>query len=243
MYQSQQLQVAGQDVAVFFQLAGNEVQCVLPEITPRGVQQHHRYQWALARLDKGEDFQGFVQCAEAAWAQHQGIRFLDEEQLANKEKVKRQQLVGAVHGGVGMLLEGQGNVETQAVFDTCAFVRGGHDAAASTGDDHQVGTCQGRTKLSGQCIHGVFDRGAGGAEYGDLAPSLVLFKGAEGMVQFAQGLQGDLGVPAVAVVVGHAQDGQHHVAVQRQVGAIGRNQRQLFFQLAQVDSIVLEVAR
>ncbi|MNG17099.1 hypothetical protein D3C84_1010590 [compost metagenome] len=63
------------------------------------------------------------------------------------------------------------------------------------------------------------------------------------MVQLAQGLQGNLGVPAVAVVMGHAQDGQHHVTVQRQVGAVGGNQFQLFIQLAQIDSLVLEVTR
>ncbi len=89
VYQAHQLQVAGQDVAVFFQLAADEVQAVVPEAAARRIQQHHRYQWALAGLDQGQYLQRFIQGAEAARAQHQAVGLLDEEQLANEEKVER----------------------------------------------------------------------------------------------------------------------------------------------------------
>lgn len=54
--------------------------------------------------------------AEAAGAEHQGVGFLDEEQLAQEEEVERQQVAAAVHRMVGVLLEGQGDVEAQAVL-------------------------------------------------------------------------------------------------------------------------------
>ena len=153
-----------------------------------------------------------------------------------------QQLVRAIHRGIGVLLEGQGDVEAQAVIHPGTFVGRGHDAAAGTGDDHQVRAGEGGAQLPGQGVHGVFDRRARRTEYRDLAPSLVLFHHPEGVVEFAQGLQGDLGVPAVAVVVGHAQHGEHHVPVQRQVGAVGGDQVQLLVNVVEVDPQVLEVA-
>ena len=45
----------------------------------------------------------------------------------------------------------------------------------------------------------------------------------------------------ITVIVGHAQDGQHHVTVQWQVGAVGGDQLQLLVDLAQVDTAVPEV--
>ncbi|MNS28081.1 hypothetical protein D3C72_600470 [compost metagenome] len=242
VHQAQQFQVAGQDVAVFLQLAADEVQAVAPEAATWRIQQHHRYQRALAGLDQGQHLQRFIQSAETTRAQHQGIGLLDEEQLADEEEMERQQLVGAVHRGVGVLFEGQGDVEPQAVVAAGAFVGSCHDAAASTGDDHQVGARQGCAQLAGQGVHRVLQRSARRAEHGHLAPALVAFQGAERMVQFAQGLQGDLRAPAVGVVMGHAQDGQHHVAVQRQVGAVRCHQLQLCVDVAQVDVVVAEVA-
>ena len=115
VHQAQQLEVAWEDVAVVLQLMANERQAVLPESTLRRVQQHHRYQRALACLDKRQHFQCLIERTEPSGAQHQRVCFLDEKQLANEKEVKRQQLVGAVYRWVGMLLEGQGDVEAKAV--------------------------------------------------------------------------------------------------------------------------------
>ena len=156
--------------------------------------------------------------------------------------MKRQQLVGAVDCRVGVLLEGQGDVEAQAVVDTGPFMGSRHDPAAGTGDHHQVRAGQGRAQLSRQGINGMFDRRSCRAEDRDFAASFVAFQSAEGMIQLTQGLEGDLCVPAVAVVMRHAQDGEHHVSVERQVRAVGGDQIQLLVNVIEVDSLILEVA-
>ncbi|MNN02517.1 hypothetical protein D3C81_1151790 [compost metagenome] len=206
---------------VFLQLLVNEVQCALPEFAVRRVEQHHWYQWAFAGLDQCQYFQRFIQGTEATRAQHEGIGFLDEEQLAGEEEVEGQQVARSVDGRIGMLLEGQGDVETEAVIPTGTFVGGSHDAAACASDDHQVRACQRGTEFPGHCIQRVFDGCACRAEHRDFAAPLELFEHAEGVLQFAQGLQGNLGIPAVVVFLGHAQHGQDHVAVDRDVRAVG----------------------
>ncbi|MND82835.1 hypothetical protein D3C80_746790 [compost metagenome] len=213
VHQCQQLHVAGQYVVIALQLLANEVQGVLPETSTRSVEQYYRDQWAFAGLDQCEHFQAFVQRSEAAGAEDQGIGLLDEEQLAGEEKMEGQQLVGPVDSGVGMLFEWQGDIEAQAVIEPGTFVCSGHDAAASAGNHHQVGASQRCTQLPGKGIDGVFDWGTSGAEDSDFAAPLVLLQHAEGMVELTQCLQGDLGIPAIAVVLGHAQNGQYHVAV------------------------------
>ncbi|MNN75814.1 hypothetical protein D3C81_1921420 [compost metagenome] len=106
-----------------------------------------------------------------------------------------------------MLFKRQGDVEAQAVIATGPFMRCSHDAATCACDDHQVGACQGGAQLTGEGVHRVFQWRSGRAEHRHLATALVALQGAERVVQLAQGLQGDLGAPAVRVVVGHAQDG------------------------------------
>ncbi|MNY00641.1 hypothetical protein D3C86_1331420 [compost metagenome] len=94
-----------------------------------------------------------------------------------------------------------------------AFVGCCHDAATRAGDHHQVGAGQRCAQFLGQGVDRMFNRGASGAEDSDFAAPLVLLQHAEGMVELTQCLQGDLGIPAIAVVLGHAQNGQYHVAV------------------------------
>ncbi|MNI91927.1 hypothetical protein D3C73_1496510 [compost metagenome] len=55
-----------------------------------------------------------------------------------------------------MLLEGQGDVESQAVLKASPFVGRGHDAASRTRDDHHVRARQGGTEFPGEAIQGVF---------------------------------------------------------------------------------------
>ncbi|MNZ95789.1 hypothetical protein D3C78_1149570 [compost metagenome] len=206
---------------VFLQLLVNEVQCALPEFAVRRVEQHHWYQWAFAGLDQCQYFQRFIQGTEATRAQHEGIGFLDEEQLAGEEEVEGQQAGRAVDSGVGMLFEGQGNVEPQAVCQSGTLMGGGHDAATGASDDHHVRARQRGTEFPGHAVERVFHGGTGRAEYSDLASPLELFEHTESLLQFAQGLQGDFGIPAVVVFLGHAQHGQDHVAVDRDVRAVG----------------------
>jgi len=129
-------------------------------------------------------------------------------------------------------------------FQAGAFVGGGHDAAAGAGDDHQVVARQGFAELAGEGVDGVVGWRAGRAEDGDFAATLELLQGAEGVLHFAQGLQHDLGVPAVAVGLGHAGDSGEHLAVQRQVLAVagGGQFGQFLDLLGQVGAAGLEVS-
>jgi hypothetical protein len=120
-----------------------------------------------------------------------------------------------------MLFEGQGDVEAEAVIASRAFVSRSHDAAASTGDDHHVRAYERGAEFSRHRVQRMFDRRARRTEHSHLAPPPELFEHAEGLLEFSQGLQGDLGVPAIMVVLGHAQHGQDHVAVNREVRAVG----------------------
>ena len=63
------------------------------------------------------------------------------------------------------------------------------------------------------------------------------------MLHLAQGLQHDLGVPAVAVGLGHARHGEEHLAVEREIGAVAgsRKGRQFVDLPRQVGAAGLEV--
>ncbi len=116
-----------------------------------------------------------------------------------------QQVFAAFYRRVGVLFEGQGNVEPEAVFQACTGMGCRHDAAACTGDHHHVGAGQFFTQLCGLCVQRMFHWCTGGAEHSDFAAALEALEHPKGFVQFAQGLQRYLDVPAVTVILGHAQ--------------------------------------
>jgi len=195
-------------------------------------------------LHQGHYFQHFIQRAKTARAHHQSICFLGEKQFAGKEKVKRQNIGRAIDGGVGPLLERQGDIEPQTVSQACTFMGGSHDASAAAGNDHHVGLGQHAAHFPCQGIERVFYRGSGRAEDRDFATALELLQGAKGFFQFANGLQGDLGIPAIKVVMGHAQYGQQHLAVKRPVRAVGCNPLQLLVHfLCKLKTLLLEKQR
>ncbi|MDT4855872.1 hypothetical protein FQZ97_902430 [compost metagenome] len=80
----------GQDIAVTHQLFVDKGHGLFPETAAWLIEQDHGHQRALAGLNQGQYFEGFIQGAEATRAEHQAIRLLDEEQLAQEEEVERQ---------------------------------------------------------------------------------------------------------------------------------------------------------
>ncbi|MNE52408.1 hypothetical protein D3C80_1470780 [compost metagenome] len=64
------------------------------------------------------------------------------------------------------------------------------------------------------------------------------------MFHFTQGLQHDLGVPAIAIGLGHADHGDQHVAIQGQVRAVARGDQDHQFVdfVGEIDAAGLEVA-
>ena len=77
---------------------------------------------ALAGLHQGQDLEAFVERAEPAGEQGDGVAFLDEEELAREEVFEVHQLRVVQDDGVGMLLEGEQDVEADAVFAAGADV-------------------------------------------------------------------------------------------------------------------------
>jgi len=150
-----QLQVAGQNVVIGLQLLAHELQCAMPVLPAWLVEQHDGHQRAFAGLHQCQYFQGLVEGAEAARAEHHGIGLLDEEQLAQEEEVEFQQVAGAVHHRIGALFKGQGDIESQAVFASGTFVGRGHDAATRAGNHHQVQLGQMPSQLAGQLVEGM----------------------------------------------------------------------------------------
>ncbi|MNG25393.1 hypothetical protein D3C84_1102380 [compost metagenome] len=94
-------------------------------------------------------------------------------------------MFGAIHRGIGVLLEGQGDVQSKAVLQPRALMGCGHDAAAGAGDHHQVALGQLGAQLAGQREDGVAFRGSGRTEDRHLAAPLELLQDAEGVLHFA----------------------------------------------------------
>ena len=93
--------------------------------------------------------------AEAAGEQRDGVRLLHEEQLAREEVVEVHQLRIAADDRVGGLLEGQADVDAEAVLAPGAALAGLHDAAAGAGDDHEAALGDGARERLGGAEHRV----------------------------------------------------------------------------------------
>ena len=110
----------------------------LPVAAARGVEQHDRHHVALAGLQQRQHFQRFVQRAESAGQTDDGVAFLDEHQLAREEVLHVDQLVVAGNDRVGLLLEGEHDVQPHRVLAAGAAMPRLHDAAGRPGDDQPV---------------------------------------------------------------------------------------------------------
>ena len=90
----------------------------------------------------------------------------------------------------------------------------------------------------------MLNRGSCRAEDRDFASALELLQRAKGLFQFANSLQGDLGIPAIKVVMGHAQHGQQHLAIECAVRAVGGYPLQLFVDLmSKIQPLLLQMQR
>ncbi len=111
---------------------------VLPELAARFVDQHERDEARLAGLHQGDDFQGFVERAEAAGEGGDRAGLAQEGELAGEEIAEGDELGVVADDLVGVLLEGQQDVEAEAFFRARALLRRAHDAVARAGDGHVV---------------------------------------------------------------------------------------------------------
>ncbi len=117
-------------------------------------------------LDEGERFEELIHGAETAGEDDETGGVFDEHDFANKEvaEVEFDILVG-----VGILLEGEGDVEADAgaAGFVCSLVGGFHDAGAAAGDDGEVPGDELAAAFDGLDIFRGIGGGAGRAEDAD----------------------------------------------------------------------------
>ena len=144
-----------------------------PEVAARGVDQNQRDDLCFSRLHQGKGFEGLIHGAEAARKEGDGIRVFDEVEFAGEEVFKGEKFAVAPNGFVGFLLEGEFDVEGEAVLPTRAGLRGAHDAFTPAGDDHVAGLLHEVAELVSGFIGGSGGMGTGGAEDRDFFYPLV----------------------------------------------------------------------
>ena len=174
----------------------------LPEFSARLVDEDDGDHVALAGLEEREDFEPFVEGAEAAGEESDGVALFDEHQLAREEVFHVHELGVAGDDRVGRLLEGEHDVEAHRVFAAGAEMAGFHDAAGGAGDDEPADLGHGAAEFDGLLVAGFVGAGAGGAEDGDFAARAVRRKNLEGVAQFAHGAAENFQVAAGGLVGG-----------------------------------------
>ena len=131
----EQAEVFGSDGASIDE--GLEVHDAMPVFT--AVDDDENFLGELVGLREGEDFEEFVDGAEAAGENHQSFGEIGEPEFAHEEIVEFEVERGR-DVGVGILLEGQIDVETDALASgfVGAKVGGFHDAGAAAGSDDET---------------------------------------------------------------------------------------------------------
>src|SRR5690348_15775497 len=94
---------------------------------------------ALTGLNRRQDLETLVEGTEAAWKESHRVGFLDKQELGCEEVFQMHQFGVAGDDGIRVLLEGEEDVDADAVFAAGADVAGFHDAAGGPGYDHEAG--------------------------------------------------------------------------------------------------------
>src|SRR6202022_1626358 len=91
----------------------------------------------LSGLHQCQAFKAFIHRSEAAWKQGDGVGLFDENHFASEKIVENDELWIAFDGLVGLLLEWQPDVQSDAMFSTGPPLSGTHDPVASSCDNHE----------------------------------------------------------------------------------------------------------
>ena len=156
-----------------------------PEVAARGVDQNQRDDICFSRLHQSKGFEGLIHGAEAARKEGDGIGVFDEVELAGEEVFKGEKFAVAPNGFVGFLLEGEFDVEGEAVFASCACLGGTHDSFSPAGDDHIASFLHKLAEAVGRFIGGGCGLGTGGSEDGDFFDTAIRGEDLVGVFDFA----------------------------------------------------------
>ena len=125
----------------------------------------------------------------------------DEDQLAGKEVLERDQLLVFANDRVGALFPRQANAGAEAHFRASALVPGLHDARACAGDDHEARRGNLPAELERLLVLLPGRLGPGGTEHGHLAHVSVRRKELERVPQLPQRRLDDAHIAAVLHVL------------------------------------------
>jgi hypothetical protein len=161
-----------------------------------------------AGLDQGEGFEQLIEGAEAAGQHHECVAFAQEEQLAGEKVAEVQQSpLAAAHIAVGVLLERQLHVQTDALLAACTAVGGLHDAAAGTGHHFEAPLDRLHRQGLGQLVGGFIWLGASRPKHRHLSGESVRCEHLEAVADVGEGAADEPPVIAVAAVAGDLQQG------------------------------------
>src|SRR6185436_10896322 len=102
------------------------------------IDQDQGHQLAFPRLHQRERFVTLIHRAEATRKQGNRIRMPNEDQLARKKILKRDELLILANNWVGALLPWQANVRPETFFRSGPLVTRLHDATSSACNDHET---------------------------------------------------------------------------------------------------------
>src|SRR4029453_13238494 len=148
----------------------------------------------------------FVVRAEAARKECDGVRFLEEEQLAVEKVVEADELRIAENHLVCLLFERQLDVDAEAALAAGAALTRFHDAPAGAGYDHEPGSGDGAGEVLGGGEDRVVALCARRAERRDLAGVAVGREQREGVAHLVQRAGDDLEIAYVDAVLVHGTD-------------------------------------
>ena len=208
--------------AEFQQIVVQESAPGLPVEAVRAIHQDDRHDRCLAGLEQGQHLESLVERPEAAGKKHEGAGLLHEAQLAGKEVIEVDELGVARDHGIGALLEGEPDVQPEALLRAGSLLGGAHDAVAPAGDDHELLLHDPAREFPGQLKIRLLRTGSRRSEDGHLAHLGVFPEDGGRVTHLAHRAADQLEIGEGGVVLPVADDRLHHVP--EEVGAPARGQ-------------------
>lgn len=165
----------------------------------------------LPCLHESEGFKSFVHGAEAAWEKGDGVGMFDEVKFASEEVFEGEKFRIAPNGFVGILFEGEFDIEGKAVLPACPCLGGAHDAITSAGDDHVARFLHQLAEAVGGLEGGMGGLGAGGTEYGDFFNSAIRSKDDIGIADFSHDTFKLLKITDIGAIGAKTQSNRDHL--------------------------------
>ncbi len=135
--------------------------------------------------------------SEATREQCNSVRLFLKDEFAGEKVFERDELGVIGDDRIRALLEGQHNIDPEAVLAAGALLARAHDPVGAPGNDHKPFPDDLTGKLEGHLVVRIIRGGAGRTEDADFSPVAIIMKDTEGVTQFFYGAVDDLEVQDV----------------------------------------------